>query len=448
MVASCTESGPIPKVEFSEMQQTDMQLDPSGDTETIRFTSVLDWYVEISPGGEWLAVTPMEGTPDKAKITVKADQNLTSAARTAQVFICSGDQKVSLRFSQEVYVPVFELIKDEYQVSALGGTVAVGVTADVKYTYEVSEPWIRPSGTKAPLTYNDVFVVDPNPVAEPRTAEIIFTHEDKVLKCTVTQRAAGTEADDWKYEEFVQRSLAMRFTADWCGYCPYMAAAFETAKSNQYGSLEIVSIHGDGGLVFSSAGSLMSRFGATGFPVGIVDTRAEVPNYSNPSLTAQTVVDVVKEYRTFSTAQTGIAINSSMVASELRVELTVYAKKPDTYRVTALLLEDNIIAYQNGVTDPASYIHNDVARMAITSINGDRIEIGEGGGIWTGNYSVSVPSKYNRNNLRILVYVEKPYVEGEQVCNVENVDYKNYGGRYLDNCRAVTIKTKNPVEFK
>lgn len=189
------------------------------------------------------------------------------------------------------------------------------------------------------------------PQAQERSGEIVlFESSVGTLTFTVTQRPAGTEKDDWQYGNFVHRSLAMRFTADWCGYCPMMAEAFNNAKGQMSGHLEVVSMHGSGGLTFSETVTLERQFGVQGYPTGIVDRRA--------------ATDVARETQAACPANVGIAASSSNVLREMDMDMTLYFKEADTYKVTILLLEDNIVGYQNGVVNSNNYVHNDVARLA------------------------------------------------------------------------------------
>ena len=52
------------------------------------------------------------------------------------------------------------------------------------------------------------------------------------------------------------------------------------------------------------------------------------------------------------------------------------------------------------------------------------------------------------SNLRILVYVEKPYGEEVIVTAVEGVNYSNYGDTYIDNCRSVKVGIEASLELK
>ena len=130
------------------------------------------------------------------------------------------------------------------------------------------------------------------PQAQERSGEIVFESSVGTLTFTVTQRPAGTEKDDWQYGNFVHRSLAMRFTADWCGYCPMMAEAFNNAKGQMSGHLEVVSMHGSGGLTFSETVTLERQFGVQGYPTGIVDRAYPAAGMSSEVETAEYIPGV------------------------------------------------------------------------------------------------------------------------------------------------------------
>ena len=225
----------------------------------------------------------------------------------------------------------------------------------------------------------------------------------------------------------------MRFTADWCGYCPFMARAFNEAEQNMNDRFVTVSLHGgQSALEFSSISPFLNRFNVDGFPTGIVDARANIPNYNNTSTTASVAMAVAEETHENYPSQTGIAVNSTLDGTSLTVDLSLYVKEADTYRVTVLLLEDKIIGYQNGVAMSSRYEHNDIARQAV----------------WEKTFTSTISSKYKPENLRLLVYVEKPYGNREKAHGVDGAEYDNYGDTYIDNCRAVAVGENAPLELK
>lgn len=446
VVCGCTEpDGPIAEIALSSTSKDNIELPSDGGSGNVRFTSALEWYVELSD--EWLTVSPMNGEAGTARIALNADANETSEIRTAVFNICSGDKKIPITVTQESFIPTFELLETEKEVSSLGGEITVRVKADVDYEFECDADWIKDASTKAPRTREHKFIVDPNPLSEERSAVITFCSGMLCKAFTVKQRPAGTEADDWKNDAFVHRSLAMRFTATWCGYCPYMGTAFDSAKSQMGSALELVSLHGaDSDLEFSGTNELVNRFRVSGFPTGVVDARASIPNYNSTATTASVAVGVAQETQQAYPAKTGIELESSLDGTRLTVDLGLYVKEADSYRVTVLLMEDGIYGYQNGGSN--NYEHKDVARLALTSMSGETVRISADNQIWTKTFTADIKSSWKTENLEILVYVEKPYGDQSKVSEVDGAEYRNYGDTYIDNCRVVKVGTEAPLELK
>lgn len=445
--AGCSKEATVEEaaIEMLSGVKSQIELDSDGDVENIRFSSTKAWHIEMSDDAAWLEVSPLEGEAGTGRIKVSADINKTGETRTAEVNVCSEEVKVTLTFVQDKYVPTFELLDTEKEISCLGGEFAIKVYTDVDYEYHCEADWVHLPNTKAPRVREVLVSVDPN-TSEERTAVITFCSDNTCKSFTITQRPVGTEADDWKKDAFVHRSLAMRFTATWCGYCPMMGTAFDSAKSQMTGSLELLSLHGQGSdLEFSGTNAMVSRFKVSGYPTGVVDARASVAN-NDSAVTASRVVDVAKETQEAYPATSGIACSSTLDGSELTMDIDVYFKEADSYRVTVLLLEDKIVGYQNGAS--RDYVHNDVARLALTSMSGESVKLSEGGQVWTKSYTANINSGWNPENLKILVYVEKTYGDGGKVAQVNGVQYGNYGDTYIDNCRAVPVGVSAELELR
>lgn len=442
----CSEiDGPVAEIALSSTSKDLIELPADGGSANVRFTSALEWHVEFSE--EWLSVSPMEGESGTARIAVKADANVTDGTRTAVLNICSGNKRLPITITQDSFVPTFELLDTEKVVSALGGEIKVRVHADVDYEVKIDADWIKDPVSRAPRTREHQFIIEPNPLPEERSAVITFCSGMICKAFSVTQRPAGTEEDDWKKDAFVHRSLAMRFTATWCGYCPNMGSAFDLAKSQMSGSLELVSLHGGGSdYEFYGTDDLANRFRVTGFPTGVIDSRASIPNFTSSSTTASVAMEVAQETQNAYPSKTGIALNSSLDGTSLTVDLSLYVKEADSYHVTVLLLEDGIVGYQNGGGN--SYVHNDVARLALTSMSGESVRIAEDYQIWTSTYSATVNSKWNADNLKVLVYVEKPYGDQPEQAEVSEAKYGKYGDTYIDNCRVAKVGAESPLELR
>lgn len=438
------EDGPVGQIELASSSKDNIQLPSDGGSGSLRFTSSLNWTIECSEG--WVKINPIEGEAGMARVTISADANDTPQTRTAVVNICSGVTKFPITVSQDSFIPTFELLDTEKEVSSRGGEIIVRVRADVDYEFHCEADWISDASTKAPRTREHKFVVEPNTSAEERTAMITFCADQTCKAFTVKQRAAGTEADDWKNDAFVHRSLAMRFTATWCGYCPNMGTAFDSAKSQMGGVLELVNLHGEeSDLEFSGTNELINRFRVSGFPTGIVDARALIQNNAATTV-ANMAVAVAQETQQAYPAKTGIELESSLDGTRLTVNLNLYVKEADSYKVTVLILEDGIYGYQNGGSN--NYEHKDVARLALTSMSGETVRISEDNQIWTQTYTADIKSSWKAENLEILVYVEKPYGDQSKVAEVNGVNYGRYGDTYIDNCRVVKVGTEAPLELK
>lgn len=442
--------GPIAEETIGDIQLASsskdvVEIKPEGGMENVRFSSALDWHVELSE--EWLTVEPMEGAAGTARISIKADANETAETREAIVKICSEGVEVPVTVTQEPFIPTFELLDASKEITCLGGEFSISIYTDVEYEFHCEADWVTCVSTKAPRTRTLTFVAEPNPLPEERKALITFCAGTSCKMFTLTQRAAGTEADDWKKDQFVDRSLAMRFTATWCGYCPMMGTSFDMAKSQLPGQLELLSLHGDGSdYVFSGTATYIKRFSVSGFPTGVVDARATISN-GPEGTTSATTVAVANETMTAYPAKSGIAIRSEIVDEVgISVEVDVYFKEADEYKVTVLLLEDGIVGVQNGAN--GSYTHNDVARLAMSSLSGDPVTVSEDYQVWSQRYTGTVRSAWNPENLKVLVYVEKPYGEQGKTKGVSSAKYGNYGDTYIDNCRAVKLGETAALELR
>lgn len=426
-----------------------ISIKPEGGWANLGFSSALDWSIRLSE--EWLKVNPAEGGPGNARISIGAEANESSEAREGVVYICTGNHEFPIVVTQDAFMPTLELLETEDQISCLGGELEVNLYADVEYDVHCEADWVTGASTKAPGNRKAYFNVAPNPSPESRTTVITFSHGALSRNFTLTQRPAGTEQDDWKYDDFVKRSLAMRFTATWCGYCPMMATGFSTAKSKMAGALEVVNFHGgQSDYEFLGTNSVANRFRVQGYPTGVVDCRATIPNFSATSVTAEAVCDVAKETQASYPAVSGIALKSRIDGTNLTVDLSLYLKEADAYKVTMLLLEDGIIGYQNGAG--SNYSHDDIARHSLTLVTGDPVQIDKDGTVWNNTYTATVRSGWKTDNLKLLVYVERPYGDQQRVMGVNNAQYSDqygyYGDTYLDNCRVVKVGAEAALELR
>lgn len=214
----------------------------------------------------------------------------------------------------------------------------------------------------------------------------------------------GVVETGWESKDFHHCSVAMRFTADWCGYCPMMATAFDMAKEQLDGNLEVLSMHADGGLYFAPCYDLMNYYRITDFPTGVIDGRVLLHNYGE-EYTAKYTVEAVNETESMYETISGVNWVSEIKDSEARVDLAVYLKESGSYKITALVVEDDVVAWQNGGGN--DYVHNGVPRMAFTSIYGDDFSVSDDNEVVKFTYKGNIPSGCDKDNMKIVVYIHK-----------------------------------------
>lgn len=448
--AGCGEKEPVQQdadLTLNNGQKTDIVLDSQGGMKYIRFTSAKAWHVEVGDDASWLEITPMEGESGDGRVKIQSDTNSSGEKRSCELRICSDDKSLNFTVEQDYYEPIFRIPEiDWIPLSPEGALVAVPIETNQMFAVECEADWITPVPSEETYPEYVMFGIGPNFDPVPRRAEVRFESSAGSLVVSIPQAAAGAESMQWVDKSFVHRSLAMRFTATWCGYCPNMGKAFDSAKSQMGGSLELVSLHGpESALEFPGTNSLINRFNVSGFPTGIVDGRASIPNNSSTSMITSAVVDVANETHTSYPVTSAIACESEFDGTYLSFWVAAYFKKAGNYRVFALVLEDNIVESQSGAG--VGYIHNDVARAALTPMSGTSVNVAEDNTVWSGAYSAKVTAS-NPDNLKILVYVEKSYGDQTLVENVEEVEYGYYGGQYVDNCRVVPVGKYVELEVK
>ncbi len=334
----------------------------------------------------------------------------------------------------------FDISPRSFDVPAGGGEIAVTVSTDQDYTVGIADPeWITLVSGEGVKEGRVVFRVAANTVPSERTGMIQFCAGSNCYNVEVRQEAETQDVDEELFNKtFFHRSLGMRFTADWCGYCPNMAAAFSTVQEQLSGKFEVVNLHGSGsGLYFSSTGALESQYGISGYPSGIVDGRTDIPNFTEQSAIVSLVTSTISETESTYPTVSGISFNSSISGQTLTADVTLYLKKADNYKVTVVVLEDGIVGYQANYYGDTyyDYVHDGVARIAMSDITGDSFTTSSDNQTRTFSYSAEIPADYVKDNLRILVYVQRAY--GSQPV----ISSGNYGGYYVDNCASAKAGT-------
>ncbi len=322
---------------------------------------------------------------------------------------------------------IFSISTDKVTVPVDGGSFDITVTANISHRITNKPSWVAEinlTSDPANGTWTHTFTAEPNTTGAIRYGYITISSEssDKSYTVTIKQEAA---ADDWKNKEFYHRSTAYRFTGTWCGACPYMAKTLASAQEELPNKLEVISYYlGGGPLDLSTCYNLYYTFGVNYVPFGMIDGRREGNSVS-------LIKEIVSETESTYPTSAGISFSSSLSDRNLSIDVKLYLKKAETYKITALVVEDAIVSPQAGESD--NYVHNNVARIVLTNILGDQFTVSQANSTKNFTYSTSIPSEYNLDNCRIVVYVQRKF--GNQTV----IQSGSYGDYYIDNVASCKL---------
>lgn len=436
-------------------------LDPAGESMIIGFTATRNWSINLDVPSDdaWLSVNKTSGQKGSSSVMVTAQANYTGQVRTASMTIVTNADSETITFVQESVpedeLPSFMILSENTVISSDGGRVEVRLVSKIEYTLKVDDEWVHEVETKGEHQITHVFDVDPNPAEQERVAHIAFCTDQLCVPYIITQEGdpnipepidptenewTGIVEEGWESMEFAHRPVAMRFTADWCGYCPMMASAFETLRKNLNGNLEVLSLHCAGGLEYSPCTVLERQYRVGGYPSGVIDGMTQVGNYSSPSYTVSAAMDAVNLTESNFTTETSMSWVSSEKKRKVKTSLSVYLRQPGRYLITVLAVEDNIVAYQYGAGD--NYVHNGVVRYALSSISGDEYIAESENEVAKLLYSYRVPESYNLDNMRLVVYVQRSMGEKSVLAS------GNYGGYFIDNSATSKFGESHNIDRK
>ena len=96
---------------------------------------------------------------------------------------------------------------------------------------------------------------------------------------------------------FPRKVLGMRFTATWCGYCPYMDEAFHLTQQASADFI-YVTFHASKGypLYFSDSATLANAYNVQGFPTGVVGGWKEIQNYTDTQYTSGNIISAIETF--------------------------------------------------------------------------------------------------------------------------------------------------------
>ena len=171
----------IPEIKLIDLPSSEVSIDCKRQNFTISFTSNVPW--STSSTVNWVSITPSSGNSGAASIAVEVQENTTKEARKAVLTIADNTVKavVNITIRQDVaakYNPIFNIDKNDFEVSGDGGDIELTVTHNVEYGINSTPEWIKQTSKKT--NGNDdsyVFSIEKNNSLEAREGVIVFCNE-------------------------------------------------------------------------------------------------------------------------------------------------------------------------------------------------------------------------------------------------------------------------------
>ena len=440
--------------EKSAFTPSSVTLGIGGGTFDLTAKEDLGWSVDSK--SDWITVTGSQGKT----FSFSVGNNTTGKERKGVVgFVNSDKERTYVNVVQSVsegdYVPDPD---ERVTISAEQGRFDVVLinAAGASGTISLKPDWITYIGNSTvggEVRYT--FEAENNSGAM-RTGTIYINVKGKMYTISVTQLEKSSapvgDGREWTQREFYHRSLYIDFTATWCNNCPRMANALEAACLQLPDKIVPLGYHCSGSDLEPSTtinvpNRLMSRFGVTSLPMGIVDMRYDVLAYKEADLITYYAVSGVQQTEDLYPCSVGIEAQSSFSGQKLTANVKLYVKSKGKYKITVMVTEDGIVARQlDGATYNNNYVHNHVARMCMTDLMGDAFTTSQDFEEKSFTFSADIPANFVKDNLNVLIYVERTF--GSQA-KVKVGDYASkYADYYVDNCVSVPAGTKVDLQYK
>lgn len=416
---------------------------------------------------DWLSISPLSGFSGENQITLKTISSNTGLTERTGSFEINVNGSEPVKYYVVQYgVEGLEVPTTEISANGTGGEAYVYVNANTEFTAEFDQNWASVKNIEYNLSSNTledgvtlsklqsariVLDVQENPGTDLRSGTLTISCGDNDYTVTVSQSLSNdAEISDFE-TPFLRRTLAMRFTATWCGYCPRMAESYKLAANSNPDRFIPMSIHSGDSDVYSESGDALARmYNIRGYPSGIVNSYALVQNY-DPSITEAMLTGLVNEAATELPAKTSISTVSETSDNVFKLLCSVATKEARAYRIHVYLLEDGVVEYQNSNSSAYpggnDYVHDFVERCAVTGTEGVSI-YGVPNGVVNYSLEYEIPSNVieNMDNAYALVFVT---YENDEIFrgSVTNAVYQNHG-LIVDNVVKIDLNGSTGYEYE
>ena len=406
-----------------------VEFDAEGGTFEVTVTATSSYHISSKP--EWVT---LKSRKDDV-YTFEVGFNSSESSRSDVIVIC--DDKgtcLSCTVKQEGVKP-FGVSPTQVNVGYKGGTFNITVTSSFGYHLNSKPDWVTEKSVKDKV---HTFEVGANSLSDTRSGAITFC-DDKGTCLSVTVRQEGDpDAINWDLE-FYHNPLLMCFTcAGSYGYRVYKNAIDEAFSQLSKRPL-VINMHMWDSAELPGLNVLENRYGINSPLVSIIDGRRRVPEYFNhKDLLIESVKEYVAETEANYPVTSAIGFESSFGGQRLYVDLKLYLKQGGNYKVSVFVTESGVIGgqYDEEYGYIEDFCHDDIARVAMTSIDGDAFTA-TARSVKELHYDATVSKDCKKENLRVMVIVQRAYGSQTKIMDGEY----DYGDYYVDNCASGKVGT-------
>ena len=300
------------------------------------------------------------------------------------------------------------------------------VSEKVDYEITIVDGWITELSRSGNRTTGETirFKADANPSDKNTRTGIVSV-------CTMDGSCIPVTVKQITWPKYAHMNIGYRFTATWCGWCPYMDEVFHNTAIDPANHFLFITFHASPGypLYFADSDPLCTVYGIQGYPTGVLNGWKEISNKTNISAGVNKVAESIKQFEEDFRCTTGISVSSSLSGNTLNVEASVKAV-PGEYSILAFVIESGIIQAQTlfhtdgSPTETVSnFVHDNVARKTITnSPKGDAFTATEEASSFT--WSTTLDGSWAKSNLFVAVLVLRSY--SESTGSKAKLSYPNY----------------------
>ncbi|MBQ8442797.1 MAG: BACON domain-containing protein [Bacteroides sp.] len=186
----------VPEITInSDITTNGLTFSNEGGTQTISFSTNVDWTLSITDAASWCTPSVTQGTKGNASVTFTVTKNEQTEDRKGNVTIKASTASKSFSIRQEQQY-ILSAKADKDVVSFKGGSITIEIESNVDFQTSVNVDWIKQKESKGLTQKQLIFEVEANTLHEQRKAEIIFSYTQKNLKQTIVITQEALPADD------------------------------------------------------------------------------------------------------------------------------------------------------------------------------------------------------------------------------------------------------------